>query len=142
MIVWLPLLLLVLLVPVAGLSFVFRLSSPFKFDEFFAGALGLGFGFPSVGFAEMELRLRHTSMGPEDLCLANNDSGFFGSGLVSSDVGFDGAGSGEEEWDLWVDFCFFTSSRTRSRSSWAVTDSMDALGKKTIALVKRRRRSR
>ncbi|KAJ6345060.1 hypothetical protein OIU78_007859 [Salix suchowensis] len=68
------------------------------------------------GLTDIELRLRQTIIGIEDLCLASNESD-----LSSSLFGWGGMFSGiTEESELWVSFLI--SFDTRDRSSWAASD--------------------
>ncbi|KAJ6425041.1 hypothetical protein OIU84_025752 [Salix udensis] len=147
--------LLVLLAPVTGFSSDFIFSKPCSAVGDFRSLTG---GFRSLtglfslicccccsifcpkleedGLAEIELRLRQTILGMEDLCFASNESD-----LSSSRLGWEGifSGTGVES-DLLV--FFLISFMTRDLILWAMSDSTECLGKKTRALLKRSKRSR
>ena len=92
----------------------------------------------------MELRLRQTIIGADDLCLASNESVLSSSGLGSG-IAL-GVGGGESsfrfEFELGFGISFLILFNTRWRSWRAVVDSREDLGKNRVALLKRSKRSR
>ncbi|WVY99689.1 hypothetical protein V8G54_025759 [Vigna mungo] len=146
------LLLLRLLTPVTGFSLALGGSSSSVSEEGFVGGfesegalsflslkMGWSFFWPKVveeGFANIELRLRQTNMGPEALFLDKRESGLASGMFGGSESLFRGIGSD----CVWA--WFFISVVTRRCSCRAACDSGESWGKMTVALVKRRRRSR
>lgn len=88
------------------------------------------------GLDDIELRLRQTNIGPEALFLERRESGLANGAFGGSESFFRGIGS-DCAWP-W----FFISVVARRCSCRPTCDSRVSWEKNTVALVKRRRRSR